>query len=65
MTTCDDPGILGSVHLLLVRFTEDQGRFVFVKVADDDSHAVLLQTERRHTIMEMHGRKKLPSATGR
>jgi len=44
LSTCtgDYPGVLGTEHFLLESLTEDDTGLIFVKVADDDSYAVLL-----------------------
>ena len=44
---CDDPRVLGAVHLLLVRLTEDHTRLVLVEVADNYPHAVALKEHNR------------------
>ena len=54
--TGDDPGVLGAKHLLFESLAEDDARLVLVEVADDDSDAVLLQTNGEKV---MHGSRQL------
>lgn len=41
--TCDNPDILGSIHLLFVCLAENHTRFILIEIPNNDSCSVFLK----------------------